>query len=595
MIFNYLNPVTLVALKELGLRRVTDVSLSFRCADFSQCNTVRTETLLAFFTSDRIDIIQEINFDGLFFVKSEDLEKCIVQCKNLTVLSVIECGVTFKNVFRILASCPLLKELYWSVNSKGYSHKCNTQFFCLEKIYFYAQLDVNFDNEVIKTILQICPNANDVCLNLSSYYTKTFPPYIARNAFTGRILHEGRKEPLCVCLAAPEPISKNSAKLVMVQLCLKTKPRTLTFMEFRDGEDKLYFLTNFSSFLQIYTEEKHLNNILMLPDESVHSLNLFLTEDPEFFTLNHIEKIKKVTGNRLRQMTLHNISKSTSPLEFRKNTGIIKQITSYSQNIAVLNLSESHFDDNFPFPTLYCLKGLKVLSLPSCIFKVDADFKMTNNQLKDFERMIDKCPNVENFGFHGCLLCIFGPDDDGLAPIYKWKKLKHLTLSKVVSFRVCPFLKNVAYHCPDLTTLELMELGEPLVCHYMPMVMYIIRQSKKLKFLRLNQTCMNPNISVFWKAIESAVNLQGLCISTMSNAHIINKIVTDALKKLPFLHVFHLTARHMCQNLKSQVKQIMNKKKFQVSNVVILESIQSYAGVRHCGLVHFTLDDVIAY
>ncbi|PRD27867.1 UNVERIFIED_CONTAM: hypothetical protein NCL1_34127 [Trichonephila clavipes] len=489
-IFSYLSPLTLVALKEIGIRRVTDVSLSFRCADFSLCNTVRTENLLAFFTSDRIDIIQEINFNDLFFVNSKDLEKCIVQCKNLTVLSVIECGVTFKK------SCPLLKELYWSVNSKGYSQKCKAQFFCLKKIYFYTLLNVMFYIEVINTILQSCPIANDVCLNCSSYYTKTLPLYIARNAFTGWIPFEGRKEPVCVVLTSPVSISKQAAKSAMLQLCkaCKINPTTLSYV---NGEDKVYILTSFSSFLQIFTEDKYLNNLLTLPDESVHSLNLYLAEDPEIFTLDHLEKIKKVTGNRLRHLTVYTTPDTLFPLGFKKNTEIIKHITSNSQNIAVLNLSETHFNDNFPFPTLYSLKVLKVLSLPSCILKPDVfDSEVIINQVKDFERMIDK----------------------------------------------------------------------------------------------INQSALDVNSSIFWKTIESAGNLQGLCINSVSNAHIGNKLITDALKKLPFLHVFHLSARRMCQNLKSQVIQIMKKKEIQVSNVVITEALTTFTAVQECDLVHYIHD-----
>ncbi|GFT57935.1 f-box domain-containing protein [Trichonephila clavipes] len=482
-IFSYLSPLTLVALKEIGIRRVTDVSLSFRCADFSLCNTVRTENLLAFFTSDRIDIIQEINFNDLFFVNSKDLEKCIVQCKNLTVLSVIECGVTFKR---------------W-------------------------------------------------------------------------IPFEGRKEPVCVVLTSPVSISKQAAKSAMLQLCkaCKINPTTLSYVN----------------------EDKYLNNLLTLPDESVHSLNLYLAEDPEIFTLDHLEKIKKVTGNRLRHLTVYTTPDTLFSLGFKKNTEIIKHITSNSQNIAVLNLSETHFNDNFPFPTLYSLKVLKVLSLPSCILKPDVfDSEVIINQVKDFERMIDKCPNVENFGFYGCFSCRFGPDDNGFAPIYKWKKLKHLTVSKICTFRICSFLKNVAYHCHELTTLELYELGKSAVCHYIPMVIYIIRQSKKLKFLRINQSALDVNSSIFWKTIESAGNLQGLCINSVSNAHIGNKLITDALKKLPFLHVFHLSARRMCQNLKSQVIQIMKKKEIQVSNVVITEALTTFTAVQECDLVHYIHD-----
>ncbi|GFS39537.1 f-box domain-containing protein [Trichonephila inaurata madagascariensis] len=569
-IFSYLSPLELVALKEIGIRRVTDVSLSFRCADFSLCNTVRTENLLAFFTSDRIDIIQEINFNDLFFVNSENLEKCIVQCKNLTVLSVIECGVTFKSIFHILESCPLLKELYWSVNSKGYSQKCKAKFLCLKKIYFYTLLDKIFYIEVIKTILQCCPLANDVCLNCSSYYTKTLPLYIVRNTFTGWIPFEGRKEPVCFLLTSSNSISRSEeAKNAVLQLCIKIKPTTLAYMD----------------------EEKYLNKLLTLPDESVHSLNLYLAEDSEFFTLKHFEKIKKVTGNRLRLLTVYNTPESIFPLGFRKNTEIIKHITSNSPNIAVLNLSETHFKDNFPFPTLYGLKALKVLSFPSCILKPDVfDSEVIINQVKNFKTMIDKCPNVENFAFLGCLSCKFGPDDDGFASIYKWKKLKHLTMSEIRTFRVCSFLKNVAYHCHELTTVELYDLGRRLVCHFMPMVIYIIRQSKKLKFLRINQSALDVNSSIFWKAIESAGNLQGLCLNSVYNAHIDNKLVTDALKKLPFLHVFHLRARHMCQNLKSQVKQIMKKKEIQVSNVVITEAMTTFIAFHDCDLIHYIHD-----
>lgn len=596
MIFKYLNPQALVILKELGIKRLTDISLSYRCADFSQCNTVRTENLLAFFTSDRIDIIQEINFNDLFFMKSEDLEKCIVQCKNLTVLSVIECGVTCVSIFRIFASCPVLKELYWSVNSKGYSNKLKTQFFSLKKIYFYAKWCLDFHNEVIKTFLRACPNAKDVCLNLSPYYTKTVPPYIARHAFTGRIIYDGIEQPVHAVLTTRHSSSISEAKLLLAHLCTGTTLKSLSFKELKDGEDDLFFLTNFTSFLQFLTEEKDLKIILTLPDESVHSMTLILTENFEHLSPNHMGKIKKVTGNRLRHMTLRNISRSlihTKPLaEFKENTIIIKQITSNSRNITALNLSESHFDNSFPFSTLYCLKALKVLSLPACTIKKSSYFEAATleDQIKDFENLIDQCPNVENFAFHRCLWCIFGPPDDGLASIYKWKKLKYLTVSKIVSFRVCSFLKHVAYNCPDLTTLELIELGESSVCHYLPMVMYILRQSKKLKFLRLNQSFLNPNITLFWKAIESSVNLQGLCIATMSNAYINNKLVTSALKKLPYLHVFHLNARHVCHNLRSQVKQIMTKNGIQVSNVLICESIEVDSVIRNCNLVHFTLD-----
>ncbi|GFS66184.1 uncharacterized protein NPIL_189041 [Nephila pilipes] len=593
MIFSYLNPQSLVTLKELGVKRLIDISLSYRIADFSQCNTVHTEDLSAFFTCDRIDVIKEINFNDVFFIKSDCLENCIVKCKNLAVLSVIQCGVTCQNIFHIFASCPVLKELYWSVNSKGFNKKLKKQSMSLKKIYLYGRHFGEFDYNVINKILQICPHADDVCLNISPYHSKTLPPYISRNAFTGRIIYQGRKHPVHVVLTTKHSYYIEEARCILVLLSGMDEMKN---SELKDGEDMSFFLIHFSSYLQFFTEEKYLNNILTLPDESVQSLTLVQTDNLSHLLPNHIEKIKKVTGPRLRHFTM---CYSSSPFicmdslvgERTKAVNMINQITSNSRNITVLNLSELHFDVSFPFSALCYLKALKVLSLPSCSMR-EADSTegvFLKNQVDTFENMIDKCPNVEHFAFHSCLWCIFGPPDEGLASIYKWKKLKYLTVSKITSLRICPFLKHVAFNCPDLTALELIELGEPSVCHYLPMVLYILQQSKKLKFLRLNQTALNPNYDHFWRSIGSSMNLQGLCIATRSNTFISNKNVTNALKKLPYLHVFHLTVRHVSHNLRSQIRQIMHTKGIQVGNVQICESRENDFELQDCNIMHFPL------
>ncbi|GBN62561.1 hypothetical protein AVEN_31936-1 [Araneus ventricosus] len=593
IIFSYLSPQSLVTIRELGVKRLTEISLSLKVADFSQCNTVLTEDVSSFFTKDRVEHVKEISFDNIFFIKPFNLEKYIVKCKHLTVLSVIECGLSYANILCIFQNCSALEELYWSLCIKKAVPTFENTFENVKKLYLCIKEPKYLEYVVITKILEMCPKALDVCLNFSPYFSRTLPPEIARTVCTGRIFYKNREHPVSVVASTTPERFLGEANSVMDHLSCIDKLNIEDV--FINGEDMSFFLPYYSSYLQFITEERDLSKLSSVPDDSVHSLVLIMT-DKKADLLNHIEKIKKVAGFKLQHLTLHNTSSPSTLMHqgrlIEASGGafmcdILTRIVSNSLNISVLNLSELHYDIAFPFSALYCLKQLKALSLSACTIKESAfDYEPSfEAQVKGFNGLVENCKNVEKFSFLGCLWCQFGPADEGLADVYKWKKLKSFTLANIDTFRICPFLVHIANNCPDFQSLELIEVGEASVCHYVDRVIHIIRKSKKLFFLRINQAKFNPAQPLFWKSLESARNLQGICLTTRSSACVENKLITDALRKLPFLHIFHLAAPRICQNLPSQVKQIITRNEVQTYTMrVVATKEDSYES---CDLMHF--------
>ncbi|XP_055952515.1 uncharacterized protein LOC129988338 [Argiope bruennichi] len=594
IIFSYLPPKSLVAIRELGIKRLTEISLSLKVADFSQCNTVLAEDMSSFFTKDRVEHIREISFDNVFFISHVNLEKYIIKCKHLTVLSVIDCGLSYANIIRILKNCSKLEELYWTLFVIRPVPKCEDIFENIKKLYLHIQEPRKWEFFIINTLLTMCPEAHDVCLNISPYFSRTLPHEIARSVQTGKIFFKYREHPVNVVTSNKLcSLFLNDIEYLMDKLHLYNQPNGETI--FITGDCLSFYMSFYSSYLQFITEETDMAKLSSLPDNSVHSL-IVLMNDNKAQLLNHMEKIKRVSGLKLDHLTFHNASfpvvsiKDHRELESSDGTlvrDILSQIVSTSVNISVLNLSEVHFDIPFHFPALYCLKRLRVFSISACCLKRPGfgyGKEIYENQIKGFEGFVQNCGKVEKFSFLRCLKCKFGPDDHALAAVSKWKKLKSFTIREIDTFRVCPFLIHIAHNCPDFQSLELNEVGDPNVCHFIPNVMYIIKNSKKLLFLRINQPMFYPANCFFWKAIESAKNLQGICIRSKSKACVENKIITDAIRKLPFLHVFHLAAPRICQNLVTQIKQIFAKNGIQSYDIHVFPVNESY---KNCDSIHF--------
>ncbi|GIZ02735.1 uncharacterized protein CEXT_511111 [Caerostris extrusa] len=212
-----------------------------------------------------------------------------------------------------------------------------------------------------------------------------------------------------------------------------------------------------------------------------------------------------MTGSALKRLNFHNCK--TEPNEQDGNAQapdilvtyrILESITSNSYNITELNLSEIHHCTIFPFTYLHNLKYLKSLSLSGCAFKTPESIKddICDEQV-DLTTLSKKCNGIEKFQLLACLWCWSSPSDDDLMSIKKWKKLRSLSMSRVVSLRVCPFLYHIANDCPNFSYLEINQIGDPNVCHYMHNVVHILQKSKNLYFLRINQTAFYPMNTCF--------------------------------------------------------------------------------------------------
>lgn len=147
----------------------TYVLFSFRIANFSLCAKASYEQVRSFFCKERLERIQKLNFSFNIFVKPSDLLQIICRCKNLEVLSVVGCGLTYNHISIILEKCLHLKELAWSTrNFCDYNQ--DERHPKLKRVY------VIFDNwSTMRNLSFFLSNAEDVYINYASDSLITFP------------------------------------------------------------------------------------------------------------------------------------------------------------------------------------------------------------------------------------------------------------------------------------------------------------------------------------------------------------------------------------------------------------------------------------
>lgn len=107
--------------------------------NFSACRRSSFELVSSYFTRERVKHIKKLNFSFYIFARPSDLVQIVCRCKNLTVLSIIECGIQYRQMLKILDNCSTLTELSWNVKEpvseiENYSRSSVTKLFLFSDI-----------------------------------------------------------------------------------------------------------------------------------------------------------------------------------------------------------------------------------------------------------------------------------------------------------------------------------------------------------------------------------------------------------------------------------------------------------------------------
>ncbi|GIZ02736.1 uncharacterized protein CEXT_511121 [Caerostris extrusa] len=289
-IFSYLDPETLLTMKNLGIQRFTDLSQYVKCANFSSCCAISEEDVSSFFTKDRTRRIVHINLDYVFRVKDLTLEKCISKCKNLTTLSIMECGLSYQNIFCIFENCPQLKELYWTLSATERRRRKispNLKIFQnIKKLYIHVTEFRYSDLEILGIVMRHCLCAEDVCINCTPYFSKTVLNCASKQIYTAKVLLKDREQPINIVM---KTLFTDHIK---IERSLEQRLSDLyslhSFRHPLEGQDLTLFIKS-DSYLQFVTQEEDFAKLPSLPNNSIESLIVILTSSKELF-YSHMER-----------------------------------------------------------------------------------------------------------------------------------------------------------------------------------------------------------------------------------------------------------------------------------------------------------------
>lgn len=143
--------------------------------NFSACRRSSFELVSSYFTRERVKHIKKLNFSFYIFARPSDLVQIICRCKNLTVLSIIECGIQYRQMLKILDSCSSLTELSWNIKEPV----CETENVChssVTKLFLFSDIPNHQISSAFR-IVRNFPNIQNavVCFSQDSLLA---PPFI---------------------------------------------------------------------------------------------------------------------------------------------------------------------------------------------------------------------------------------------------------------------------------------------------------------------------------------------------------------------------------------------------------------------------------
>ncbi|XP_035223107.1 uncharacterized protein LOC118195877 [Stegodyphus dumicola] len=556
-IFSFLSLKELLLLRELKYERFTDLTFMIRALNFYVNRRSLPDDMSFFSSRIKLPLVREINFNYVTHVKPTDLEMCITKCPHLKNLFVIQCGLSKRNIFRIFSKCTEIENFAWDPN--GFAERTSFPAKKLKKVYFTNDTDRCHDLEVMLEMINLFPSAEDIRINFSSHCLFHLHPVIGKlDIFCIKCLAEDKSIVIYfdTFREQPERDIKCVCRKILRKMEITQTGITLSESIRHLYKDNMYI--HHSPWLQLRNMDCDISKFSHIPDSSIEYLIFVLHSLDPIMSEDIVENIQRVGGEKLKYFTLREIPHIplSSDLRLGKIFPAIVSLPNIfrvCKNIVALNVCEMHIVGNFPFEALHCLKSLEILCLPSCALK------LASKEDTAFEDMVRTCTSVKHFSLYGCACSKVGPQDSVLSAIQKWTKLQHLLLYKVAELRTLSFLMKVADYCNELRSLEIIDVGNPLVCHYTPSVIHVLKNSKSLTFLRINQQCFYPMYKLFWKAVGDAKNLEGLCLSTRSTASLQSTPVLDAISQLQHLHLFHIFVIGRPECLLPQVRQIMSR------------------------------------
>ncbi|XP_015919839.2 uncharacterized protein [Parasteatoda tepidariorum] len=589
LIYSFLPLRALIAVESLKCGRISDLIRKTRFADFSSCNDILPTELQQFISSDITRHIREINFTSIFLVNTSDLVKVIVRCKHLTSLTVVDCGVTFDHMQRILAQCKQLKKLCWdvlaTVGEESDTSELSRSVLQITKLHFY--IDCPKSSEIGFFLLRLCPAVSEVCFN----YTSLLSPHLPLRTCHKNIVYKLHSHPVCPVNIILDDYFENVRSvydcIMATKCCHCPNPVGSLHMPMT------------APYLQVVASAEDYPSLALIPEKSVPKLVLYYSN--KIFLRQKFKDIKRVIGKNLTVLAVKEIEILSTEVDTDDEeedkismTELVSNLISDCCSIQVLILSPIHFNEPLKLDALHCLTGLRTLILTSCAFNCDRSLpfshtsKVTSPQQKSFEELVRSIKDVEHFSIINCEHCCpgHGPKDKELSAISKWNRLKSLSLVNVESLQFCTFLRDIAVECPNFKSLEILNPNYKIVHNYISNVMSLLIHSPQLMQLCINVDVLCIKNQRFWDSISSAKNLQSLCLTLRASANFYPKPLADAIEKLPLLHVFHLNSPTIHENIALRVTRIMKRHgvkypKVEVTTVPSISSNQTYCDSPH--------------
>ncbi|XP_054716338.1 uncharacterized protein LOC129225842 isoform X2 [Uloborus diversus] len=545
-IVKFLTPQDIYHFLQVCSPRCAELAHDLKSVSYDTCRRVESDHVLVLFKSVRTTNIVEINFNNVCHTNVSVLVSAIVKCKQLITLSIINCGISIINVVRVLQECKKIENFSWDAHVPTNMEKardCVTGFHAPQLKNVFLSLNIisrNIEIHYVQWFLNVMLNLSPTDVNMYLNYSSV-------------------------------PIFRPVRLCKSFQLNLPSKVKPVSF---------------FSDLYSTNICMEHYKSVLRSIMRSSFGCSL------RFESIVAVkEYLKSLKWPKLKNLSVQECTDSNNELAMLENVNrtrlqvspLISLFMLNAPNITTLNFAGIHVGHDLPINDISCLKSLADISIPTCGMQLEPSSgeKLTEREFA-FLEVITTCTEVKRFSLEKCLVCSEAPNEEQLMHLKHWRKMMDLSISNVPALRVCRFLRAVADSCPDLRVIQLTSLGHGSVCHYIPNVIYVLKTSKRLQLLRLYQEAFYLGNTLFWNAIKSASNLEGLCISSKFNSYPPVQQMISALSELKFFYMLHLKVKHLPLNFEYRFRKVLRDQKVKAPQLNV-SSVDTFL----CSLYHF--------